>query len=374
MLVKIVPFDTLFFRDGKPFSMGDDTWANGIFPPLPSTIYGSMRSAYISYKGDLKKFCDGEMKQQIGTPIEKSGNFKIRGLYLQRGNDILFPMPLDLVRDKNEDKNKVYRMKLDSTNGRDLFFSNLDLSSFLFPNNIENVEIVENGFIDVFLFKDYLNAAENTFSYSYLQELVLIEPKIGIKRSNDTHTAEEGHLYRVGMNRVAQINPDKTINEVSILVDFIGLDDFPAHCILKIGGEGKSAVTKKINDFQIPQLSLETKNKINKERRFKVYLTTPAIFKNGWLPEDIKTNFEWEKNGLKLKLLSAAVGKPISIGGWDINAKQPKVMRKCVPAGSVYYFEILEGDADKIIQEFHYKNISCFGPEEGFGLAFVGGI
>lgn len=39
-------FDTLFFRDGKPFSMGDDVWANGVFPPYPSTLYGALRASY----------------------------------------------------------------------------------------------------------------------------------------------------------------------------------------------------------------------------------------------------------------------------------------------------------------------------------------
>ena len=33
MLAKITPLDTVFFRDGKPFSWGEETWAEGIFPP-----------------------------------------------------------------------------------------------------------------------------------------------------------------------------------------------------------------------------------------------------------------------------------------------------------------------------------------------------
>jgi len=51
-ILRINPFDTFFFRDGKPFTMGDDSWADGIFPPSPSVIYGALRTAWISEKLD----------------------------------------------------------------------------------------------------------------------------------------------------------------------------------------------------------------------------------------------------------------------------------------------------------------------------------
>ena len=53
MLIKLDPLDTLFFRDGKPFSMGEETWGNCIFPPSPSVIYGALRTAYFSNHIDL---------------------------------------------------------------------------------------------------------------------------------------------------------------------------------------------------------------------------------------------------------------------------------------------------------------------------------
>jgi CRISPR-associated protein Cmr3 len=49
-------------------------------------------------------------------------------------------------------------------------------------------------------------------------------------------------------------------------------------------------------------------------------------------------------------------------------------MRKAVPAGSVYYFEVRNGDTDSLIGKFHCQNISDELKEEGFGLSFVGGV
>ena len=46
MHISIKPFDCLFVRDGKPFSMGDEVWASGIFPPPPSVVYGALRTAW----------------------------------------------------------------------------------------------------------------------------------------------------------------------------------------------------------------------------------------------------------------------------------------------------------------------------------------
>ena len=42
------PTDTIFFRDGRPFNMGEDTYAQGIFPPPPSVLYGALRTAYMA--------------------------------------------------------------------------------------------------------------------------------------------------------------------------------------------------------------------------------------------------------------------------------------------------------------------------------------
>ncbi|QLE59758.1 type III-B CRISPR module-associated Cmr3 family protein [Nostoc sp. TCL26-01] len=41
---KITPLDLLLFRDCKPFSPGDGSWAKGLFPPMPITVFQALRS------------------------------------------------------------------------------------------------------------------------------------------------------------------------------------------------------------------------------------------------------------------------------------------------------------------------------------------
>ncbi|MBE9176924.1 hypothetical protein IQ225_19200, partial [Synechocystis salina LEGE 06155] len=41
----ISPIDVLIFREAKPFSPGDGSWAKSFFPPLPTTVFQALRSA-----------------------------------------------------------------------------------------------------------------------------------------------------------------------------------------------------------------------------------------------------------------------------------------------------------------------------------------
>ena len=160
---------------------------------------------------------------------------------------------------------------------------------------------------------------------------------------------------------------------LSFLVEFDGLG-LPEKGLLKLGGEGKAVSYANINSLHeivCPDIS----------NQFKLVLTTPAFFKNGWLPSwiDEKT-LQGELKGIKLKLLVAAVGKPQYIGGWDMKNNRPKPMRKAVPAGSVYYFEILDDDIDgSKLQEIHGTAISDNWDDidyqsQGYGIAYLGKI
>jgi len=41
---RITPLDVLLFRDSRPFSPADGSWARGLFPPMPITVFHGLRS------------------------------------------------------------------------------------------------------------------------------------------------------------------------------------------------------------------------------------------------------------------------------------------------------------------------------------------
>jgi len=346
-LFKLGSLDTLFFRDGKPFSMGDDTWADGIFPPPPSVIYGALRTAYLSK--NISEF------KNVNTDEDKTAKMKISFLSYYLKSKFYFPCPLDIVKDKANDNSKYYLLRLKPKS--DSFFLNFDLPYILKSEG----EVEEaDGLIEKIALSDYLLHCKPPKSLLEKSKHFLEEPKVGIGRNNETHIGEDGMLYRVGMKRlydnfglVVGIN-DLTLSEEGIM---------------RLGGEGKSVVfSSKTADKPIEPPIFKLPEKLSGDY-FKVYLSTPAIFKDGWQPShDIVGGAE---------LIAAAVGKPIHVGGFDMKPKngkkpRPKPMRRAVPAGSVYYYK---GTLDQA-KQIHLNPISDDAQDclQGFGIALIGDI
>jgi CRISPR-associated protein Cmr3 len=364
-MLKIEPVDTLFFRDGKPFSMGDQSAAFGIFPPYPSTVYGAIRTGVISQSKGYSSFCAGDMAAEIGTPEDiTSTSLRLKGIFLCEDECIYLPAPLDLATEDEKDEKKAFR-----TSKRDSppFLSNIELPSYLFSRELEKTQSVTGSFISDSDLKDYLNGSRNEFNLYQQDYFCMMEYKTGIKRGIKTRTVEEGNLYRVGMRRLR--------NECALVCDIEGVSSLSKRGVLKLGGEGK-VVRYETVSLSLPDDREAIIEQVSQTKQFKLFLATPAIFEKGWLPDDnILKNSDYQ-----LELLTAAIGSAFHVGGWEMAKKKNgrrigghKPMIRAVPSGSVYYFRIKSGKVETIYHQFHYQNIGQRA-KEGFGLAFVGVI
>lgn len=357
-ILRINPFDTFFFRDGKPFSAGDDTWADGIFPPSPSVIYGALRTAWISEQPD------GFTPENI----KASEELKIKGIFLEfNHNTISIPVPRDFVHKKGKKKDKYY-LDLVKNKAKSKVFS-FDMVAMppddLIVENFDKGELLEKDTIERYLLK----GKNITPKENYIKK----ESKIGIGRNVATHTTNEGALYRVDMMRF-DVGSHSEDENAAIVVECEGLN-FSKKSILKLGGEGKAAQYELIENQ--PQYCMVEPPLNFSENRFRLSLITPSVFDNGWLPSWVNTpDFIGEYKGIKLKLLATILGKPLSIGGFgysvDSQRFEPKKMYKAIPAGSVYYFELLKGTFDEVKSLFHYQSISEQKANEGFGITYLG--
>lgn len=376
----IRPLDTLFFRDAKPFSLGSESWADGVFPPFPSTILGAIRTWYIS------NHPSGPVEEVIQSAIEQVTLVKLA--YRIKGENCL-PLPLDFVELKREhevslDDQRHYEAvglrpnEIDRTVVAANHFCPL---VFADPTD-KRIESIEGGLLSHDLLKTYL---ENYLGYEVgpvlkIKDWARTEPKTGIGRNNHTRTAAESQLYRVGMMRTQDF-------EIIVGVDLP--DEFSSHMIndtylIKLGAEGKAARLKSINDeFVINELEikpvLEGGNKEASPCHFKIYLSTPGVFENGWYPD-------LRRYGIEAELLGAVVGKPQYVGGWDMKTRAPKPLLRAAPAGCVYFFkserstlnEIVEKISGKAISEpitfteFNGKKSTVDLGKEGFGIAYIG--
>lgn len=381
MILQIEAIDTLFFRDGKPFEMSDEVWANGIFPPLPSVFYGAIRTAYFSQYPEKLALAN--------TDDDPTKELRIRGLYLLKGTRPHFPIPTEmvekefLVEEGMEAKENRILYENNPTNNEEIFSSN--------PLTLNPYDEVEGakGFIERSLLSKYLkDEFEPTKDYYEQGNYISEEYKIGIGRQNATRTTEEGKLYRVKLNHFEtveragkEIRRNKTYFLIDVNIEVLGNDFKPN--LLKLGGENKIAQC-----FEYGKTIKIEKPEI--EKFFKLYFLSPTVFKKsddkehrgegGWLPDCFV--FDQNQNayigtwkGVKLKLIRSFVNGSVAVGGFDVKIKQPKMMYKAVPAGTVYHFEVLENPENlDIHQTFGNPDtpLSDEYAEQGFGLSMVG--
>jgi len=191
------------------------------------------------------------------------------------------------------------------------------------------------------------------------------EERTGIARDRQSRTVREGLLYSVEYIRLNK--------GVGFFAELNGTTLLPKVGLLNLGGDRRPVI---YTPADVTDLSTEKiKRKMKENNRFKLVLTTPALLENGWRPKwlDPQT-LEGVLGNVHIRLLAAAIGKSMGIGGFDLAKQHPKPVHRFVPAGSVYFFEILKGDVDSVIKSIS-EDLSSF-PEtskQGFGYSLVGG-
>ena len=368
--ISFTPLDTLFFRDGRPFSMGEETWADGIFPPPPSVFLGAMRSAVLSLQPE---------NYATMTNNDPTSGIVIKNIHLSynRADELLFPTPGDVVRRKVRRKGDEIPplLTLDKNNR----YNNYPLDYLLtnpIPDEIENYPF--NHFLDIPSFEEYLSGILPGQPTSIP---ICSEPKIGIGRTKIRNSIIDGKLYRVGMQRFADYGGNRHDgNRLCFIIQYEIPDEIATLIrnnrlsFAKFGGENKVVEVALLTGS--PGLKLPVFN--SEDRTFKIVLTTPALFKNGWIPDFIDPqNYTGHLDGVRVKLIAAMTGKPQAFGGFDMLARKPKPLVKAIPPGSVFFFQIIEDSHS--IETFAQNlkgsfSISEERKEEGFGLAYLGKV
>lgn len=386
------PLDTLFFRDGLSIDAGEGGYLESVFPPHPQTMQGVVRSAVIlSHCKDPNIFgsgkCDtcGEKKcplpEAIGSP--KEGDYRaldVYGPYLyEEVNEKVnryFPAPLDLMREKEGDK-RLFSLVLGKAVSCDL--GNVCLPAKPESGNYKPFDAA-GGWIREDALKRYLEAdkkmpvdedelVKETYEEEKEEKKKMFyrkEPRVGIARSYDTHKVETGMLYSI-----VPLRFEKDV-KIGLRVGGISKELEPTGFATKIGGEGRICGLE-IKDYSESSDTLQLK----KDDNIRLILLQPADFNGKWFPDELKegtrddgTTF-WEGaikgiNGVTFCLISACIGRQEKIGGYDLtkNTKKEsavKPMKSYVPAGSVYFFEVVNNSVSKIPVEGKVGNNTAIG-------------
>lgn len=370
------PYDTLFLRDGRPFNQGDQEQAAtaSVFPPYPPTVVGAVRAALARASGWTGGPWSPELTARLGSGVDWSqgdgplGPLRFTGpIALCRGKP-RFPAPLCLlVKRAGEGVEKeVARL----APGKPV---ECDLGCVALPQKLDDLDggkAAEELWIDGPGLRAVLEGDVPHATHLVPQNtLWSAEERVGITRDPQTGTTQEGALYAAAHVRLGK--------EVALAVRIVGTDmSGLAGTLTPLGGEGRSVWIDVGAAIGLPDAVTLTPA-ADGTLRYTVVLLTPAFF--GDADED------WPRPGGRIRdgdgralpgrIVSACVGKPVPVGGWDGEARRPLPMRPLAPAGSVWF---LEADAREMdtgdaaaVRAAHGRGIGR-ATAWGFGLAVIG--
>ncbi|HOD79558.1 MAG: type III-B CRISPR module-associated protein Cmr3 [Pseudomonadota bacterium] len=374
MKLFVEPNDVLMFRDGKPFSGGDDHFARGTCPPPPTTMYGAFRSHILSLKwSEFDSFSESDedkipehIKREIGTPL-KQGALRLGQFLLARQEGCfvhpIYPLPRDVLQKKGESEKTVFVLKPIDLKEKNV---KTDLPTGLCHMWYPSEFALErgSGYLSQPQMERYLSG-KTPEGFIEQKDIFDFEDRTGIRKNRFSRSVETGGLYSVGYFRFRK--------DAGFVLEIDGTDDLPEHGIIRLGGDHRSARFSRVSWTDMAKE--QVKKLVVSNRFFKIILISPAIFTNGWLPGgiDIKT-MEGQINDIDVRMVGACIGKPIGIGGFDIVKKTPKIMKRAVPSGSVYLFEMKGNDIEKLFNNIWLKPLSDERKNEGFGISLIGGI
>lgn len=375
MKIFIEPLDVLFFRDGRPFTAGEQHLAQSIFPPTSLTFQGAIRANILKQTGiltsphRLKSFWQGtdEICDIIGSS-QDYGKLRIMGPFIAKkeGDNIVeyFVTPSDIVRTKESGKLHMLRPLKE-----DLFISDItqDFKGIrpLWVRKKENLKRIP-GYISKVDLERYLLDAISDIQVVHEDSFLARDSRLGITLQDGIKISKEGLLYIAEFLKLKE----KWGFTLDVhLENGEGLEKYlPESGFFYLGGERRAVFYFKIKEGNWLDLRENIKEKVGKKKRFKLIFLTPAYLDQGWYATWMENG---EKGEVKFKWVSACVRNFISIGGWNIAKRYPRPMGRFIPPGSVYYFELEKG-LDGLFKEFWLRPISEKYREIGFGLTLIG--
>jgi len=335
----IDPVDVLFLRGNKLF--GDPgSYGESQIPPWPSVAAGAIRASLLARDGiDFQRFARGEEPHPaIGTP-QQPGPFRVTafGLARRKENRLerIWLLPNDLVVNRNGDEQLEICLLAPQAlaAGIDSSFPLPLLPVLSQPERSKPVNgywLTENGWAR------YLSGeAPSADDLIEIGKLWLNDERVGVGLDPELRRAEDGKLFSA---QAVDFRPG-----VGFVVSVQGVD-LPDEDLLRFGGDGRSADLLAA-EYEPPAVSLED---IANAGQARLVLSSPGLFAEGWRLPGMHEDGRFELQGVRGRVVAAAVTRAEVVSGWDLARWQPKVAQRAAPTGSVYWLEELEASPEQL--------------------------
>lgn len=374
--LRLTPLSPLIARDSRPFGVGQGNRVRSMDWISPSVIAGAVRTA-------VWKAEDTLTPDQLKT-IEVCGGFPVldERMYL--------PRPLDALIHKADEAAgtaDVLRVRpMDGNAGVRMPHASLVPSAPVGMPEEDFKPESGDAFWPLEAMAEWLGCEDDQPVSMKLDGLPapVKEDRTNVTILPESGAAEDARLFTTtGLDFVRKPKEGTSKGRLSqmrigVRVNFGKYAPLPEHLLVPLGGERRLAEVRMAEAdegfWEVPK-SLSWTGK----KWLRMVLATPAIFEKGWLPgwlreEDGKLMGEVPGSGVSVRLVSAVVGRWKPLSGWSYEKGRngPKALRRMVPAGSVYFFEVLKGGEDIADLWLHSVCDCQQDGRDGFGLALWG--
>jgi CRISPR-associated protein Cmr3 len=360
--LKFSAFDTLFFREARPMESVGAKPLQGRFPPTARSVSGVIRTLTGEAIGvDWSLFGKKDPSQDkiaatIGAADSANlGLLKMRGPFPMLNDERLYPAPLHCLSASMGDKTEYVFLNPGSP-------VTCDLGNVYLPELQEalpGAKPLENFWLTQVELQRVLSGKPPKEVVAQ-DQLFIAEPRLGIALDHGKRSAKDGMLYQTIHAR------PKPETMIGVEVDGIP-DNVTLGSIVRLGGEGRFAAVETGSCAQ----SIQTESNLS-AKGIVLVLITAAHFFGDWLPpgftraqdEQGASVWQGEISGISLTLRCAVIGKAVREGGWDMQKHCSRPAVNLIPAGSVYFCTVNNGDMNGAAAALQGKQI---GNETEFG-------
>lgn len=370
----IQPRDPLIFRDGRPFTADPGARATTLPFPFPSTLAGAARTLSVpeprrrDFDDDLvKNLLAKSLRGPLLVSLNENGSLK----------EFYLPAPADALLLKQggqpEKARRQWLRPVELPAGAHTDLDELPHIVGAAKPRPDKVHPKAPAFWRWDDFETWLKAPTDEETIPGIESWGLRglpqEYRTHVRIKAATQTADPGGLFVTSGLEFAHAPVKDELPELQKTTEFALLVETDADIAASwgfLGGERRVAQWQKLAKDPFPACPPEVKDSIIKQKSCRLVLLTPAYFEAGFIPA-------WLREQHNFEIAAAAVPRCQTVSGWDYKARQPKITRRLVPAGSVYFLKNIQ-DAGKFIMDVWMQNISDGGQNrnDGFGLAALG--
>jgi CRISPR-associated protein Cmr3 len=378
-MLEITCHEPIVARDGRPFGAGQGNRMRSLDWPLPSVLAGSLRSTL--GKSANRNFSVETAKDLLCV--------EVAGPLPQSDGQLYFPSPEDCVVDPKQGPHRA----LPQTAGGGCDWP----AQGLLPVQIQTSDDFKPEAAPAWWPEDryaaWLAGEEIIFDRKFLRTAereerthVRIDPDAGSAVDENLFTTAAlslSHLPRHGVaiqrapaSRFALI----TLSARVRAADWCGEEVAHLDMLHPLGGERRLAYWKTSAAPLVWSCPEKIRKALSAASRVRMALVTPGIFGSGWKPGWLDEGLVGIPPGtnVRLRLVGVCIGRWRAVSGWSLaelpgQPRGPKPVKRVVPAGGVYFFEVMDGNASELAERWlESVNDDAQGRRDGFGLATWG--